>query len=139
MPLYTKKKLSRKEKKQHKKLHSSIYLLTRNQKIVPFGHFDINNPHDRRIMLKWGRFLAESPNRRILLTEVERNIVISTVFLGLNHRLFDVGSPLIFETMVFGGQLDGQQWRYSTLKQAKKGHHHVESLVKGAENHEMVR
>jgi hypothetical protein len=30
--------------------------------------------------------------------------------------------PLLFETMVFGGPLDGEQTRYSTWDEAKSGH-----------------
>ena len=50
--------------------------------------------------------------------------VVSTVWLGLNHR-FGLGEPLIFETMVFpekGDFSDLDMERYSTLKEAKAGH-----------------
>ena len=46
---------------------------------------------------------------------------VSTVFLGLNHAFGD-GPPLWFETMVFGGELDQEQERYSTIEQARLGH-----------------
>ncbi len=45
---------------------------------------------------------------------------ISTVFLGLNYGFG--GSPLWFETMIFGGGMDGVQWRYATWDEAAKGH-----------------
>ncbi len=47
---------------------------------------------------------------------------VSTVWLGLDHRYSESGPPLIFETMVFGGPLDGEQDRYSTESEAIKGH-----------------
>lgn len=47
---------------------------------------------------------------------------VSTVFLGLNHAFRDDDPPLWFETMVFGGALDGEQVRYTTIEEAKAGH-----------------
>lgn len=35
------------------------------------------------------------------------------------------GNRLAFETMVFGGPLDGTIWRYKTEEQAKAGHQMV--------------
>lgn len=49
------------------------------------------------------------------------DIEISTVFMPLNHA-FDDGPPLVFETMIFGGDLDGEMWRYSTWDEAAAGH-----------------
>ena len=46
---------------------------------------------------------------------------VSTVFLGLDHRLGN-GPPLWFETMVFGGKMDQEMDRYTTLHEAKSGH-----------------
>lgn len=39
-------------------------------------------------------------------------VSVSTVFLGMDHRHFGEGPPILFETMVFGGPLDMQQVRY---------------------------
>lgn len=59
----------------------------------------------------------------------ERNGVrVSTVWLGLNHNWGD-GPPLIFETMVFGGDHDEEQWRWSTEEQARAGHAEICSAV----------
>jgi hypothetical protein len=33
---------------------------------------------------------------------------------GLNHR-FGPGYPILFETMIFGGPLNGEQWLTATL------------------------
>lgn len=46
---------------------------------------------------------------------------MSTVFLGLDHN-FSGGEPILFETMIFGGPLDGEQRRYHTYDQAERGH-----------------
>lgn len=46
---------------------------------------------------------------------------ISTVFLGLDHSWGD-GPPLLFETMIFGGEHDGYQDRCSTWAEAEAMH-----------------
>lgn len=46
---------------------------------------------------------------------------VSTIWLGLDHS-FGGGQPIIFETLVFDGPLDGEGDRYSTLAEAEAGH-----------------
>lgn len=48
-------------------------------------------------------------------------VQISTVFLGLDHS-FGGDIPILFETMVFGGNYDMDQERYATWDDAEKGH-----------------
>ena len=57
--------------------------------------------------------------KRVAATDV-RGVRLSTVWLGLDHG-YD-GEPLIFETMQFGGEGDGNIERYSTLEEAQAGH-----------------
>ena len=47
---------------------------------------------------------------------------VSTVFLGIDHRTWGIGPPLLWETMVFGGPLDGECERYGLLEDARAGH-----------------
>jgi len=56
-------------------------------------------------------------------------VEISTVFLGINRQFGD-GPPLLFETMVFGGPLDGQTDRCSTWEAAEKMHEAMCERVK---------
>ena len=51
-----------------------------------------------------------------------REIFISTVFLGLDHRLTGDGPPLLWETLVFGGPLEGEMVRYDSREAALEGH-----------------
>jgi len=51
---------------------------------------------------------------------------VSTVFIGLD---LGVGEPQLFETMIFGGVLDGCCWRYPTEAAAKVGHGQAMALV----------
>jgi hypothetical protein len=89
-----------------------------------------NRPHPAELM-EWGRFFNDIGRRRVAETLVDDGVRISTVFLGINHRLFGNGPPLIFETMIFGGPLDGGMWRYSTWDDAEVGH---EMAVKKAQH-----
>ena len=58
--------------------------------------------------------------RHVAHTTVD-DIRISTVWLGLDHGL-GRGAPLIFETLVFGGKLDGAMDRYANQHAALAGH-----------------
>ena len=51
----------------------------------------------------------------------ENTILISTVFLGLDHA-FGSGPPILWETLVFGGLLDGEMNRYASRDAAFRGH-----------------
>ena len=64
----------------------------------------------------------EDANRTVGYTQITSAITVSTVFLGLDHRHWGKGPPILFETMVFGGPLDGHQQRYSSWDDAETGH-----------------
>ena len=59
-------------------------------------------------------------NERIVGLDTTDKVKISTVFLGLDHGFS--GTPLWFETMIFGGAHDGYQERYTTWEEAETGH-----------------
>ncbi len=80
-------------------------------------------------LLAWAKWLQDA-DTCVAKTEMA-DIRVSTVFLGLNHR-FDEGPPLIFETMIFGGDHDETMWRYSTWEEAEAGHERVVALAKEA-------
>jgi len=70
-------------------------------------------------IVKWARWF-EKTDRRVNYTAVG-DASVSTIFLGVDHQ-FGVGPPILFETMVFGGPLDGEQNRYPTWEEAERGH-----------------
>lgn len=86
---------------------------------------------------QWAR-LTESDlsYRRVAYTQiidpknVEKDIHISTVWIGLDMSFGWGGPPLIFETMVFRDGEGCEMDRWSTLKEAKEGH--VEMVVQVA-------
>ena len=71
-------------------------------------------------VMEWGRWM-ETQDRHVAETRNE-HIRVSTVFLGLDHRYWGKGPPLLFETMIFGGAHDQEQWRYSSWDDAEIGH-----------------
>jgi hypothetical protein len=59
----------------------------------------------------------------------DQPVEVSTVWLGFNHNWMPDGPIKIFETMIFGGDLDLEQWRYSTEEEALAGHAETCKLV----------
>lgn len=86
-------------------------------------------------VLTWARWF-ETADRIVKQTTLGREVRVSTVFLGLNHRFVGRGPPLLFETMVFGGERNGAQWRYSTWDEAVAGH---DAAVNGLDNWSLIR
>lgn len=68
--------------------------------------------------------------RRVGWDEVE-DYQISTVFLELDHNMWNPGDPILFETMIFGPEEppDQMQWRYRTYEEALEGHHRAVTYV----------
>lgn len=84
-------------------------------------------------LLEWGAFLS-SPERLVDITELPGDVVVSSVFLGIDHGWG--GEPLLFETMIFGGPHDCYQERCATWDEAVAMHHRAcavarTGLVKG--------
>jgi hypothetical protein len=73
-------------------------------------------------MLTWARWFEEINNRLIAYTEITSEITVSTIFLGVDHRFHGEGPPILFETMVFGGEFDEYQYRYASYDDAQTGH-----------------
>jgi hypothetical protein len=55
---------------------------------------------------------------------------VSTIFLGLDHQ-HGIGPPVLWETLIFGGPLDGEGRRYTSREAARAGH--VETCARVAE------
>lgn len=63
----------------------------------------------------------ESKPENVYKTEVNGSIV-STIFLCLDHSFKENDSPLLFETVVFGGVMDERMERTSTFIEARNKH-----------------
>ena len=87
------------------------------------------NPLPEHDLETWGKWM-QTADRTVEETMVEK-VLISTVFLGIDHNLSDVTStPILFETMVFGGELDRETNRYVSRIQAVDGHAAMVNCVK---------
>jgi hypothetical protein len=80
-------------------------------------------------VLTWGEWY-EKADRRVAFDRLGA-VEISTVFLGIDHNFRATGPPVLFETMVFGGPLDGESFRYVAYEEAEVGH--TAMLVRVAE------
>jgi len=69
--------------------------------------------------------LLERDDYRRVEHDTIDGVEVSTVWLGVVHP-----GERIFETMVFGGALHGEQWRWSTEAEALMGHASVCHLVR---------
>lgn len=94
-------------------------------------------------LMEWAMWFENNPSRIIEKTRLDDGTEISTVFLGIDHRLIGDGPPILFETMIFqvGGEFDNDMRRYSTLGDAKIGHWEMvdkvnPGLAKGCSNGE---
>lgn len=79
--------------------------------------------------MEWSKWFTENDPRVVQdldegLTgpEDSHRVLVSTIFLGIDYS-FGLGSkPLLWETMVLGGLLGGEQRRYTSEEDAYIGH-----------------
>lgn len=67
-----------------------------------------------------GRCFLE--DRVVKRTELDNWVVVSTVFLWLDHSFTPDSEPVLFETMIFWWHYDNYQKRYCTWEEAEKWH-----------------
>jgi hypothetical protein len=91
------------------------------------GAIGIDGPEARR-----------KDKRRVAFTDLGF-CTVSTVFLGIDHRFFDDGPPILFESMVFANptpgaafpdELEGLMDRYCTWDEAEAGHEAMVAKVR---------
>ena len=70
-------------------------------------------------LMTWARWF-EKADRHVAST-TQKDTRVSTVFLCLDHQ-FGKGRPMLFETMIFGGEHDQFQERCSTWDEAEQMH-----------------
>lgn len=89
-----------------------------------------NKPVPEPDLMKWGQWM-QTGDRIVKQDKLPDGTFVSTVFLGLDHSFSPDGPPLLYETMIFRDDEDDQeQWRYSTLEEAKAGHLHALEVAK---------
>lgn len=93
------------------------------------------NPVPAKDMIQANRLLADTDSRRVALDDIivedyAITITVSTVFLVLDHNHSPKGKPVLFESMIFNGELNQSLDRYRTWKEAEDGHKKMVELVK---------
>jgi hypothetical protein len=91
---------------------------------------DENNPVPCEDLLEWAMWF-EKDKRIIARTEIAGGLV-STVFLGIDHRFNEKGPPILWESMVFSGgpSDDEEQYRYTSHADALRGHEEIVQRLK---------
>lgn len=87
----------------------------------------VSNMHEHYEWEKNHGFNGLKEDRRTVDRYESKSLVVSTVFLGLDHS-FGEGPPILFETLVSGGDLEGEMDRYYTWEEAIKGHNNMMKL-----------
>jgi hypothetical protein len=74
-------------------------------------------------LMRWAQWM-ETADRTVARTQLlGGEVLVSTIFLGLDHSFRDKGRPVLFETMVFtSDNADLDMWRYATWDEAEAGH-----------------
>lgn len=93
------------------------------------------NPIPAKDIIQANRLLADTDSRRVALEDIivedyAITITVSTVFLVLDHNHSPKGKPVLFESMIFNGELNQSLDRYRTWKEAETGHKKMVELVK---------
>lgn len=79
--------------------------------------------------IKWAKWMT-SVDRHVDYTTIKESI-ISTVFLGADISAWSTENrPVLFETRVLSGPLEGASRRYYTWEEAGQGHEDVCELVR---------
>jgi len=95
---------------------------------------ETGNPKIEPDLLKFAKWF-EKADRHIGFTTIKKT-QISTVFLGTDHNFCGCGKPILWETMIFEGKLDGYQKRYSSKEKAIEGHKQAVEKVKNLQGGE---
>ncbi len=71
-------------------------------------------------LMDWADWFAQ-PNDRVVGSTVIGGSTVSTVFVGFDYAK-GVGAPLVYQTAVFGGPLDGEVAYAATWTNAELAH-----------------
>lgn len=92
-------------------------------------------------VLEAAKWMEDNLHRKVVKQdrfedENGEEIFVSTVFLALDHSFpwNEDKEPILWETMIFGGEHDQYQERYTSYKDALEGHEKALNLVKRENN-----
>lgn len=98
-----------------------------------FWKMDLVSHHVTRVSFdEWCQI--HNPDNYSIAWTGNEGTYVSTVFLGIDHNFTGTApGPVLFETMIFGGEFDGGQFRYCTYEEALQGHAEAVKTVFGYE------
>ena len=87
-----------------------------------------NKPIAATSITEAAKWLDENLERKVVKQDYVGDVWVSTVFLGLDHA-WNSDIPVLWETMIFGGEHDQYQERYTSYEDAVKGHQTALNLI----------
>ena len=91
---------------------------------------DKDNKPVKSTIIQYGEWLEVNPERKAVKQDYIDDVFISTVFLGLDHKpWFSDDIPVLWETMIFNGEHDQYQERYTSYEDALEGHQIALNLI----------
>ena len=82
-------------------------------------------------LMKHAAWYTENNSKRKLCNDfLEGEVQVSTVFLGIDHGFRPSGPPVLWETMIFGGEYNNMQWRYTCRREARENHARIVERLK---------
>jgi hypothetical protein len=73
-------------------------------------------------------WMKTNNDKRQIALDTYKDVMVSTVFLGMDHG-YNSDKPILFETMIFGGEHDEYQERYATYEEALAGHKRAMEII----------
>lgn len=95
----------------------TFYLLDENKKPYP-------------VSIEESYRLYDDMDMKITQQDNVGDVRVSTVFLCMDHAWIGEPGPVLWETMIFGGEHDMYQERYTSHEDALAGHQRALDLVK---------
>ncbi len=104
-----------------------VVSLINNQPLEKIEYYILENkePVKTEDTIEWAKWFERKENWYVAKDIIDDSQVI-TFFQGLITE----GLPKLFQTMVIGGQLDGEYDNYSTWQEAETGHERMVERVK---------
>ncbi len=78
-------------------------------------------------VIEWGMWFSNN-DKIVKQTTIHDGTRVSTVFLGLDQS-WNSDVPILFETMIFGGEHDEYQDHYATWEEAEIGHEKAIEMI----------
>lgn len=95
-----------------------------------------NKPIKSNNVLQWAAWFEGETNRIVVqdrFKDIDDNeVLVSTVFIGVDVMDEPNHAPYLWETMIFGGEHDQYQDRYCTYDDAVEGHKKALRIAKYA-------